>query len=170
MDQILIYVSYVQYEYRNYFHLVINTEVVAEYHTEEEVDKLFQSIMDKSNGRNFELYIVQDRDALAWDYRQAFQEHDMDLRESGDIDPEQLCGVMGQAFESEFEVNATDTDLNKKIISVLFFGECVLQSDNNEPAETPGPPQVILEPGGNKEKTELTQIIEEKHERMNSHG
>ena len=49
MDKLLIYISYDQYEYANYFHLAVNDNVIIEYYTEKKVDNLFEMIIEKES-------------------------------------------------------------------------------------------------------------------------
>lgn len=169
MDKLLIYISYDQYEYTNYFHLAINDDVVIEYRPEEKVDDLFKTIIEEESvNKSFELYIVQDENASEWDYLKAFQEYGIEIHPISNTDTEQLCQVMNTLFDGEYGIGGKDDISNKKLIGILYSGNCVSQRDNCETGETLKQAEEILKRGG-EEMTELARIIREKYERMNRH-
>lgn len=165
MDEILIYINYVSDEYTNYFHLSVNEYVVMKDCPEERVDRLFESMMENVNAKNFELYIIQDVNASGWDYLKAFQEHGIEIYPTRERDSEKLCQVMNELFEDEYGISGKDDTSDKKIVSILCAGQCVLQREDYESSETLKQAKEILESGG-QEMTELARIIKEKYERM----
>lgn len=171
MDELLVYISYDPYEYTNYFHLAVNNEVVIEYCAEESVDSLFDIITAKeSRGKNFKLYVVQDEKALEWDYLRAFQDHGIEMHPVViDKDSGQLCQIMSALFDGEYGVSGEDDTSNRKLIKIVYVGNCVLQKDTYEADETLRQAEEILNRGG-EEMTELARIIREKYERMDRHG
>ncbi len=170
MDKLLIYISYDQYEYANYFHLAVNDNVIIEYYTEEKVDNLFEMIIEKeSKVKIFELYVVQDENALEWDYIQKFQDYGIETHPVSNKDSEQLCQIMNTLFDGEYKVSGEDDISDSKPINILYFGNCVLQKDNYETNETLSQTEEIFNCGCG-EMTELARIIREKYERMDRHG
>lgn len=169
MDKVLIYISYDQYEYTNYFHLAVNNEVVKYYCPEENVDILFKEIIEKESfAKTFELSVVQDENASKWDCLEAIQEHGIEIHPLNDINIDYLCQVMNSLFDGEYEISGKDDVFNKKLIHVLCSGTCFLQGDNCVPDEALKQAEAILKSGG-EEMTELARIIKEKYERMNRH-
>lgn len=169
MDKLLIYISYDQYEYTNYFHLAVNANVAVEYCLEEKVDDLFEVIIEKESGeKSFELSVVRDENALEWDYLKAFWEHGVKIRSEISKEPEQLRPVMNVLFDGEYGLSGKDDASNKKLIEVLYSCNCVLKKDNFQTDETLKQVEEILNRGG-EEMTELARIIKEKYERIDKH-
>lgn len=169
MDKLLIYISYDQYDYTNYFNLAINNDLFIEYYSEDKIDDLFKAVSEKENGmKSFELYVVQDENALEWNYLTALQEHGIETHPVNAKAPEQLCQIMSALFGGDYEVKSKENALNKKLINIVYFGNCALQRDNCETGETLRKAEEILNHGG-EEMTELARIIEEKYERMDRH-
>lgn len=169
MDKFLIYISYDQFEYTNYFHLAVNDEVVVDFCPVERLDDLFKTIIEKGRTvKSFELDVIQDENASEWDCLEAFQEHGIKILSLSNRNPEQLCQRMNQLFDSEYVISGEDYSYDKKFISVLWSGNCVLQSENCEHSETLRQAKEILKHGG-EEMTELARIIKEKYERLNKH-
>ncbi|MCI9105723.1 MAG: hypothetical protein HFG57_07160 [Lachnospiraceae bacterium] len=169
MDKLLIYISYAQYDYTNYFNLAINDDLVIEYYSEDKIDDLFEVIIEKENEmKSFEMCVVQDEDALEWDYLMAFQKHGIGTCPVSSKDPEQLCQIMNALFGGEYKVSSKDDASNKKLINIVYSGYCALQKDSCETGEALRKAEEILNHGG-EEMTELARIIEEKYERMGRH-
>lgn len=169
MDKVLIYISYAQFEYTNYFHLAVNNEVVNEYCSEENVDLLFEKIIEKeSNAKTFELFVVQDENALEWDCLEAIQKHGIEIHPLSDKKTDYLCQIMNLLFDGEYGISGKDDVLNKKLIHIVCSGNCFLQKDNCVSDEALKQAEEILKSGG-EEMTELARIIKEKYERMNRH-
>lgn len=169
MDKLLIYISYDQYEYTNYFHLVVNDDVIIEYCSEEKVDRLFEMIIEKENRvKSFELHVIRDENALEWDYHKAFQEHGIEIYTVNSNDPEKICQIMNARFDGKYGVCGKDDATNKKLINILYSGNCVFQKENYETGETLRQAEEILNRGG-EEMTELARIIREKYERIDTH-
>ena len=166
MDKLLIYMSYDKGEYRNFFHLSVNEDVVIKCCSEEEVDDLFHLIIEKEREtKSFELYVVCDQNALEWDYFKAFQKHGIETHPLSSIDPEKLCQIMNVLFDREYEISGKDDVSNKKLINIVYSGNCVLQKDNYKTGEILRQAETILNRGG-EEMTELARIIKEKYDRM----
>ena len=95
MDKFLIYISYDQFEYTNYFHLAVNDEVVVDFCPVERLDDLFKTIIEKGRTvKSFELDVIQDENASEWDCLEAFQEHGIKILSLSNRNPEQLCQRM----------------------------------------------------------------------------
>lgn len=158
LNQIIVYISYDQFEYVNYYHLIYNSDILLEYCPEEKVDDLFQKIDDiKSELNNSEIYIVQDENAFEWNCYELFREHNLELRLSNDNDISQICEIMKLVFQREF--------MPEKL-NILFYGNVVIKDECCETDETLRQAEEILKHGG-EEMTELARIIKEKYERMN---
>lgn len=165
MNQIIIYGSYDQDEYTNYYHLINNGEALIEY--SEEIDGLFQQINDTKNEvKSSEIYIVQDENASKWDYLEMFQKYHFELRASSGKDTEQLCNIMNSALERNFKLDG-DCEIEK--LNILFYGNVIFENDCGKADETLRQAEEILKYGNGEEKTELARIIREKYERMNKH-
>ena len=155
MDRIIVYVSYDQYEYRNYYHLMNNDDILIEYRSEDELDILFQSIKEnKGSANSIEIYIAQDKNALEWDYSGEFQKHHIDLHKKENCDEERVYKIINEVQKKESEK-----------ISILFCGEGVFRSDKCGRDEPNREDEEIQKPDG-EEMTELARIIKEKYERM----
>ena len=136
MDQLLIYISYDQYEYTNYFRLAMNHEAVIEYCPEEEADRLFNIIIEKECvNKRFQLDVVQDENASKWDYLKVFREYGIEIRQINNPDMEQLCREVNTVFDGGDGIGGKDDIPNKKPISVLYSGNCTLQKDNCKTGE-----------------------------------
>lgn len=169
MDKILIYIKYNQYDYINYFHLIVNDKVVDGVYLEEEIDTLFKIIIEKEkNGQNFELYIVQDKDASNWDFLKKIQEYGIKIQPLSNKNTNYICEILNSLFDGEYEISDKDNVFNKKIIRVLFSGNCFLKRNECSNDEVLKQAEEILKSGG-EERTKLASIIIEKYERMNKH-
>lgn len=168
MNQILIYIGYDQYEYTNYFYLVINDNNISCYPVEK-IDDLFQTIKENNIiNESAELYIIKDKNASEWEYFQSFQEHNINLKELRNGNIEKLCDKMDMLFDNKFEIvdnnNSTDDISDRKTVYLLFSGNCFVQSFNYETGETLRQAEEILK-HGEDEMTELARIIKEKYEK-----
>lgn len=169
MDRIIVYASYEQYEYVNYYHLINNSEFLIEYCPEEKIDDIFQEIVNiKSGTGSLEIYIVQDENATEWDYFNLFREHNIELHMLDNIDDKQLYDMLNTAFGRKF---STDNDYGCQKLCILFYGNAVLKNNdcginNNKIDDNLRKAEKILRDGSDEEKTEFARIIEEKYERM----
>lgn len=164
MNRIIVYASYEQFEYVNYYHLINNNELLIEYCPEEKIDDIFQEIANiKSEMNSSEIYIVQDKNATEWDYLELFQKHNIELHTLENYDVTQLYDVLNTVFGREF--NKDNNYVNEKI-SILFYGNAIFEADECRTDETLRQVEELLKHGG-EEMTELARIIKEKYERMN---
>ena len=72
---------------------------------------------------------------------------------------------MNVLFDREYEISGKDDVSNKKLINIVYSGNCVLQKDNYKTGEILRQAETILNRGG-EEMTELARIIKEKYDRM----
>lgn len=166
----MIYISYDQFEYTNYFHLIVNDKVVTEYCLEENVDTLFKTMIEnESIDKTFELFVVQDEKALEWNYLEAIQKHGVEIHPLSNVDSDYICQIMNSLFDNEYEISSKDDVSNKKLIQILCSGNCFLQRDDCVSDEGFRQREEIVK-SGDEEITELARIIKEKYERMNRHG
>lgn len=164
-----MYISYDQFEYTNYFHLAVNDEVIINFCPVERLDDLFKTIIEKRRTiESFELDVIQDENASEWDYLEAFQQHGFKIRSLSNRNSEQLCHVMNQLFDGKYGISGKDDSYDKKLISVLWSGNCVLPSKNCEHSKMLRQEEEILI-RSDEEMTELARIIKEKYERLNKH-
>ena len=102
MDRIIVYASYDQSEYVNYYHLIHNDETLIEYCSEEKIDDLFRKInFIISDVKSSEIYIVQDKNASEWDYQKMFRTYNLVLHALDDKDIMLLCNIMNSVFRTE---------------------------------------------------------------------
>lgn len=160
MNTIIVYVSYDHYEYINYYHLIINGDILIKYCPEEKIDDLFQKIYAiKNELKNSEIYIIQDENASQWDYLEIFQKCNFVLQALDDKDSSKLCNIMNSVPGIEF---------NSEKVKVLFYGKVIFKDECYKTNETLRQAEEILKQGG-EDMTELARIIKEKYERMNRH-
>lgn len=167
MNRIILYASYEQFEYVNYYHLINNNELLIEYCPEEEIDGIFQEIANiKSGIDSSEIYIVQDENATEWDYLKQFKEHNIELQMLDNIDNTRLYDILNTLLRTKFSM---DDDCQK--LCILFYGNAVFESEDckinkNKIDDKLRKAERILKDGTEEEKTEFARIIEEKYERM----
>lgn len=168
MNRIILYASYEQYEYVNYYHLINNNEILLEYCPEERIDDIFQKIDNiKSEINNSEICIVQDENVTEWDYFQLFQNHNVELHTLKNNDATQLRDEVNTVLARVFN---KDDDCENEKFYILFYGNAVFETDDCRTDEIPRQDEEILKYGEEEiEMTELTRIIKEKYERMNNH-
>lgn len=171
MDRFLIYVNYNQDEIANEFYLAFNNDIVIKYCRDEEIDWIFEEIAEKGEAcKSFEVYVIKDKEALDWDYLKAFQEHDIRVCKSNNIDKESICQLMNTLFEGEYTINLESDVKDKKLIEIIYTcNGSLLSKEGSENIKIPRQAEEILNHGG-EETTELARIIKEKYERMSRNG
>lgn len=160
MDKMIIYVSYDESQYVNYYHLICGNEKQIEFCPEEKLGQLFNII--KKSHCNIDLCIVRSRTASRWDFESDFNYNEIELEKDEKCKLNEICEVINQALDIE----KTEDELE-----FVFQGKAVIKTaDDNiggieEIEKTLVQAEEILKNGG-EEMTELVRIIKEKYERM----
>lgn len=99
MDKVIIYISYDDSRYMNYYHVICNDQKVIEFCPEEKLEMVFSIIKKYIN--NIDLCIVKSKTAYTWDFERDFNDNGIALKKDEKYKLNELCTVINQALNIE---------------------------------------------------------------------
>ena len=169
LKQGLIYINYDSYDYVNYFHFMIDDEVVLKYIPIENIDAIF-SKLDQMDMKDSDITwcIVADQNATDWEFEKEFSDRGRKINSGKTIDLYCISELLKNEFNMEYSFDH-DADADQylrlcfpeqeKADRLLIDKEDIIDKTK----------EIFDRAEHDDEITEFARIILEKYERMCGH-
>lgn len=166
MNIVILYYRYDDYDYTNYFSLIIDNELVVNDLPAEKLNEIYDKI--KENCGQFVCTLVHDYNAeeSEFDFKSDMNNNGITVHSECTADKEEICSVLSNCLNADFCEYRSDNAADKMHVKIVESLKCTIESSSDS-INIPLPKDIPVEV--KDEITELAKIIIEKYERKKAH-
>jgi hypothetical protein len=170
MKKVLIYISYDEEEYTNYFHMSIDGSFVENYVPAEDISMIFDRINElTADDSELDWCIAADKNAVLWDYEEEFKKYGHVIHSVSKADVSYICDTLEKKFNYIFSADEDgDNDITIQVLYPKDSDSSFSEESCHDTVDEIDGINKIPEEDDEEKITELAKIIMKKHERIRS--